>query len=99
LAPHNNSVKTFVMARAAPVPGSGKDVDVCGLFGKPTDLSRIAKVGGEEASLAAGLFNLLDGLRAALDVAPMHDHLETVGGQLQGDRTANTGRRPGHKRL
>jgi hypothetical protein len=29
LLPHSNSVKTFVMARAAPVPGSGKRLEIC----------------------------------------------------------------------
>lgn len=48
--------------------------------------------------MAAGPFDLLDGLHSTLRVASVHDHLETVGGQLQGHRTADTGRRPGHKR-
>jgi hypothetical protein len=29
LPPQNNSVKTFVIARAAPVPGSGKRLKLC----------------------------------------------------------------------
>src|SRR3989442_4937095 len=58
-----------------------------------------SKVGREETCLAAGPFNLLDGLRSALGVASVHDHLETVGGQLQGDRTSDTGRRAGHERF
>jgi hypothetical protein len=29
LPPQSNSVKTFVMARAAPVPGSGKRLKIC----------------------------------------------------------------------
>jgi len=64
---------------------------------KPPDLCRIAKVGCVEARLAAGPFNLLDGLRSAPGVASVHDHLEAVGGQLHGDRAADTGRRSGHE--
>src|SRR2546430_9581829 len=48
-------------------------------------------------SLAAGPFNLLDGLRSAPGVASVHDHLETVGGQLHGDRAADPGRRSGQE--
>jgi hypothetical protein len=29
LLPQSNSVKTFVMARASPVPGSGKRLEIC----------------------------------------------------------------------
>src|SRR4029077_17581028 len=75
-----------------------EDIDISGLLGKPPDLFRIAKVGGEETRRAAGTFNFLDALRSALRVASVHDPSEPVGGQLQGDRTTDTGRRPGHKR-
>src|SRR6266436_326840 len=67
------------------------------LLTKTPDLCRTTKVGCEEARLAAGPFNLLDGLRSAPGVASVHDHLEPVGRQLHGDRAADPGRRSGHE--
>src|SRR3982074_1560258 len=95
-----SNVATSTSAGGPPARESGivdQDVDVSGLLGKPSDLCRITKVGCEETRLAAGPFNLLDGLRSAPGVASVHDHLETVGGQLHGDCAADTGCRSGHE--
>src|SRR6266851_5295555 len=47
--------------------------------------------------ISAGLPRSAARKRSAPGVASVHDHLETVGGQLHGDRAADPGRRSGHE--
>jgi hypothetical protein len=75
-----------------------EDVNVADVAGQALNVGGIAQVGRDEARLAAGGGDLLDGLGAARGVAAVDQDLRAVAGQLQRDRAADARRRPGDER-
>src|SRR5881628_2333479 len=101
LANRASNVDIEVRRRAEPrEPGVvDQHVDIADSFDQTLEVGWIAEVGTNEARPAARSGNRFYRLGASGGIAAMDDDLGAVAGQLQGDRTADPGRRARHEGL